>query len=63
MFKEKLIWIDDNLFIEKYDKLCDITNDEILLSNYKIIGNNLEVKSMNKYVIEIKGKIKEIRRK
>ena len=45
------------LIIENYHLIKKIEIDEILIDSYLIMGNNLKIKRMNDYLIEISGKI------
>lgn len=45
------------LIIENYHLIKKIELDEILIDTYLIMGNNLKIKRMNDYLIEISGKI------
>lgn len=59
----KLILNDENLYIENYKKILDISDIKIVTFEYEILGDNLHIITMDKYLIHINGKINEIRRK
>lgn len=48
------------IIIEKYGIVKELTSNKIELDNFLIEGNNLIVKRMDGYLIEIKGNITKI---
>ena len=61
--QSKIILKDDNLYIENYKKILDISNIKIITFEYEILGSNLHIITMDKYLIHIKGNVTQIRRK
>ena len=61
--RDKLYWISDELIIENYEKLKEVLDDQIELEHFLISGSKLQISKMDGYLIVIKGKIIEIRRK
>lgn len=58
----KIIYLDNHLYIEKYKKILDASDSLIQIEGFKIVGKNLKIVQMDKYLLEIEGKIIEIRR-
>ncbi len=57
----KMVMYNNNyLKLENYQKLIDITNNCIKFDNYIIEGEALKIESLNQFVIEIYGKIEKI---
>lgn len=55
--------MSDELIIENYEKLKEVLDDQIELEHFLISGSKLQISKMDGYLIVIKGKIIEIRRK
>lgn len=49
-----------HLIIENYKQLIDIESNFIKVDNYLLKGENLKINSLNQFMIEIYGTIKEI---
>lgn len=49
-----------HLIIENYKQLIDIEDNVIKVDNYLLKGENLKINSLNQFMIEIYGTIKEI---
>ena len=49
-----------DVYIENYNKLIDIKDDEIIIDNYLIRGVFLKIVSIENRSIVINGKIREI---
>ena len=62
-FDEKSLKLINNkcVIIRNYENVLHISADEITLSKYIIKGDDLIVKKMDQFEIEIIGKIKEIK--
>lgn len=45
------------VMIQNYDKIIEINDEVIRLSKLKILGQNLKLKTISKYFLEITGKI------
>ena len=54
------IYGNERIIIENYDNLMDISDLEIIIDDYKIIGDFLKIRRMDNYMIEINGKISSI---
>ncbi len=54
------IYGNKRIIIENYDNLMDISDLEIIIDDYKIIGDFLKIRRMDNYMIEIDGKISSI---
>ena len=52
--------IKEEIYIENYNKLIDIKDDEIIIDNYLIRGVFLKIVSIENRSIVINGKIREI---
>lgn len=61
--RDKLYWMSGELIIENYEKLKEVLDDQIELEHFLISGSKLQISKMDGYLIVIKGKIIEIRRK
>lgn len=59
IFKIKM-YNGNHVVIENYKQLIDIENDFIKVDNYLLKGENLKINSLNQFMIEIYGTIKEI---
>lgn len=61
--KVRLFWTNNELYLEGYSKVIDISDKKIEFSNYIITGSKLSVVTMDGYSIRIRGQIEQIRRK
>ncbi len=52
---------NNHLIVENYENVLNISINEITLSKYIIKGDDLVVKKMDEFAIEIFGKIQEIK--
>lgn len=57
---EDIIIYKDYIIIHAYKRIIDINNEEIKIQGIIIKGNNLMIKELNKDLIIVAGKIKEI---
>lgn len=58
----KVIWLGNKIFIEGYEKLVKITENEIHTTKYQILGDNLKIESLDGYLLEVTGIIEKIQR-
>ena len=56
----RLIYYDDFIIIENYDKIMSISNGKIKTSKYEIIGDELVVKKFDGFILEIRGNVESI---
>lgn len=54
------LFSNERLIIENYKCLKEINDDYIIVDEYNIFGNNLKIKIMNKYMIDIFGVVRKI---
>lgn len=54
------IFNNNKIIIENYNNLIDIKETSIIIDNYKINGENLQIKEINDYLIIIYGIINNI---
>jgi len=55
------LYKDEKIIIENYQELKDISEETIVVDLYKVIGNFLKIKRMDNYMIEIYGRISQIK--
>ncbi len=56
MNKLKLsIYENNRVVVENYDELREITDNEIIVDEYKILGDFLKIRRMDDYIVEIVG--------
>ncbi len=53
----KINYYNNILEIAMYNKLLSFTNEEVLLNDISIYGENLKVIYIDKFIIKVKGKI------
>lgn len=51
---------DNKVLITNYNKINSISNEEIIIDNILINGNNLIIETLDDYEIIIKGLLKEV---
>ena len=57
----KLKLVDNNLiYIENYKNIKEVLKNQISIDHYLIIGNNLNIISLDKYLVIIEGVIDSI---
>lgn len=54
------LFSNERIIIENYKCLKEINDDYIIVDEYNIFGNNLKIKIMNKYMIDIFGVVRKI---
>lgn len=54
------IFNNNKVVIENYNNLIDINDNIIIIDNYEVNGNNLQIKEINDYLIIIIGIIHNI---
>lgn len=55
------LYKNEKIIIENYRELKDITEEFIIVDFYQIVGTFLKIKRMDNYMIEIYGKISQIK--
>lgn len=63
LYANRVIWVNDKLYIEDYKNLIELEEERILTFDFEILGNKLHVKEMDKQLIVITGEINGIRRR
>lgn len=51
---------NNKIIIENYGIINELSNNKIVLKEYVIEGNNIKIKRMDGFLIEIKGQISKI---
>ncbi|HOA64120.1 MAG: hypothetical protein GX203_05630 [Acholeplasmataceae bacterium] len=54
------IYEDKRIIIENYQELIDITEEQITVDYYTIVGTFLKITTMDDYFMEIKGTVRQI---
>ncbi len=57
----KIVYYNNSLEIQCYNKILSFDDKEILLSNISILGENLKIVYIDKYLIKVNGKINLIK--
>lgn len=58
-FKEERVTVinERKIIIQNYRDLLSISETEVVLSNLRIVGEDLRIKTISKFIMEIEGKI------
>lgn len=56
-----VLYNNERIVITSYNKLLEISSEMIKIDNFLIIGENLKIKKMDNYMIEILGKVEEVK--
>lgn len=56
-----ILYNNERIVITSYNKLLEISSEIIKIDDFLIIGENLKIKKMDSYMIEILGKVEEVK--